>query len=58
VFPAEYDLLIMRTNIVDFSTAAPEDYFRVSECSAVLEGVRRLAGTAQHVLIATIDALS
>lgn len=58
VFPAEYDLLIMRTNIVDFSTAAPEAYFRVSECSAVLEGVHRLAATAQHVLIVTIDALS
>jgi len=58
VFPAEYDLIIMRTNIIDFSKAAPEDYFRVSECSAVLDGVRGLAGTAQHHLIATIDALS
>jgi len=58
VFPAEYDLIIMRTNIIDFSKAAPEDYFRVSECSAVLDGVRGLAGAAQHHLITTIDALS
>jgi|HubBroStandDraft_1064217.scaffolds.fasta_scaffold32397_2 hypothetical protein len=58
VFPGEYDLLIMRTNIIDFSKAPPEDYFRFSECSAVLDGVRGLAGTTQHYLITTIDALS
>ena len=57
VSPAEYDLLIMRTIIVNFSTAAPEDYFRLSECSAVLEGIYRLAGGVQHHLIATIDDL-
>lgn len=57
IFPPEYELLIMRTNILDFSTAAPGDYFRVSECSAVLDGMRRLAGAAQNHLIATIDAL-
>ena len=28
--PTEYDLLIMRTNILDFSTADPKDYFRIS----------------------------
>ena len=57
VFPAEYDLLIMRTNILDFSTAAPEDYFRVSECSAILEGAHLLARAAQHHLITLINRL-
>lgn len=57
ILPPEYDLLIMRTNILDFSTAAPGDYFRITECSAVLEGVRWLAGAAQNHLITTIDAL-
>jgi hypothetical protein len=56
-FPPAYDLLIMKTNILDFSTASPEDFFRVSECSKVLEGVHRLAGAAQQHLIATIDRL-
>jgi hypothetical protein len=55
--PPAYDLLIMKTNIIDFSTASSDDYFRVSECSRVLEGVYRLAGAAQQHLIAAIDAL-
>jgi hypothetical protein len=45
--PAEYDLLIMHTNILDFSTADPKDYFRISECAAVARGLRRF-GAAVH----------
>jgi hypothetical protein len=57
VAPPEYDLLIMKTNILDFSAASPDAYFRVSDCAAVLEGVHQLAGSAQLYLIETIDGL-
>lgn len=56
-FPPAYDLLIMKTNILDFSTASPDDYFRASDCAKVLEGVHQLAAAAQQYLIATIDGL-
>jgi hypothetical protein len=49
--PAKYDLLIMRTNILDFSTADPKDYFRISECSAVAAGMRRLGAALQKHLV-------
>jgi hypothetical protein len=49
--PAKYDLLIMRTNILDFSTADPNDYFRISECSAVSAGLRCLGGAVQNHLL-------
>lgn len=51
MFPAEYDLLVMRTNILDFATADPADYFRVSECSAVVDGVRQLGAAVQNYLL-------
>lgn len=34
--PTECDLVIMRTDILDFTVADPKDYFRVSECSAIV----------------------
>jgi hypothetical protein len=49
--PAKYDLLIMRTNILDFSAADPKDYFRISEFSAVGTGLRRLGGAVQKRLV-------
>jgi len=49
--PAKYDLLIMRTNILDFSTADPKDYFRISESSAVAAGMRRLGAALQKHLV-------
>jgi hypothetical protein len=55
--PPAYDVLIMKTNILDFSTASPDDYFRVSDCTKILEGVHQLARAAQHYLIETIDKL-
>jgi hypothetical protein len=51
MFPPEYDLLIMRTNIV-------KDYFRLSECSEVLNGIRSLGNATQQYLIETVRALS
>lgn len=55
--PPAYDLLIMKTNILDFSTASPDDYFRVSDCAEVLAGVHQLAGAAQDYLIRSIESL-
>ena len=49
--PAEYDLLIMRTTILDFSSADPKNYFRSSECAAVGAGLRRLGGAVQKHLV-------
>jgi hypothetical protein len=55
--PPAYDVLIMKTNILDFSTASPDDYFRVSDCAKILEGVHQLACAAQDYLIETINKL-
>ncbi len=49
--PTEYDLLIMRTNILDFSTADPKDYFRISECAAVATGLRCFGPVVQQHLV-------
>ena len=49
--PPKYDLLIMRTNILDFGAADPKDYFRISECSAVAAGLRRLGAAVQKHLV-------
>jgi hypothetical protein len=51
----KYDLLIMRTNILDFSTADPKDYFRISECSAVPAGLRRLGAALQKHLVSLLQ---
>lgn len=56
MMPPEYDLLIMRENITDFSTASPDHYFRLSDCGKVLSGVRELAAKAQAYLIGQIGS--
>jgi hypothetical protein len=38
-------------NILDFATADPADYFRVSDCAAVVEGVRKLGTAVQEHLV-------
>jgi hypothetical protein len=48
---AKYDLLIMRTNILDFSAADPKDYFQISECSAIAKGLHRLGAAVQKHLV-------
>jgi hypothetical protein len=55
MFPAEYDLLIMRKNILDFAAANPEDYFRVSECTATVSGVRTFGSALQKYLVDAIE---
>jgi len=51
----KYDLLIMRTNILDFGAADPKDYFRISECSAVATGLHRLGAAAQKHLVGLLQ---
>jgi hypothetical protein len=51
VRPPEFDLIIMKANIHDFQKADPSDYFRVSECQAVVTGVSQLSRAAQQYLI-------
>jgi hypothetical protein len=50
VLPAEYDVLIMSSNIQDFSIADPKDYFRVSECESIVAGVRRFGYVVQNYM--------
>lgn len=54
MIPKEYDLLIMRGNIKDFATADPGDYFRVSECYSVVEGISLLSPALQKYVIDTL----
>jgi hypothetical protein len=54
VRPPEFDLLVMRTNIHDFQRAHSSDYFRISECQQVVEGIRDLSAAAQTFLIQSI----
>lgn len=53
--PPEYDFLIMRVNIADFTKADPADYFRLSECAAIVDGVRRLAYKTQQFLVEALE---
>jgi hypothetical protein len=54
MFPPEYDLLIMCTNITHFDNATSDQYFRLSECSKILDGVRHLGAAAQQYIIEQI----
>jgi hypothetical protein len=55
VRPPEFDLLVMKANIHDFQKANPADYFRISECQSVVDGLRLLCGSLQQHLIETIS---
>lgn len=55
MFPAEYDLLIMRKNIKDFGTAHPDDFFRISECKAVVDGLQKLSTAVQDHLVRQVQ---
>jgi hypothetical protein len=54
VRPPEFDLIVMKGNIHDFSKADPADYFRISECQSVVDGLRSLSGSLQQHLIETV----
>ena len=49
-----FALIIIRTNIHDFKTADPKDYFRISELQDVIKGIIQLAAATQNYLINTI----
>jgi hypothetical protein len=53
--PRELDLLIMKANIHDFAEANPSDYFRVSDCQAVVDGMRKLSAAIQQYLIEILN---
>jgi hypothetical protein len=48
--PPKFDLIIMKANIHDFQKADPSDYFRVSECQAIVTGISHLSRAAQQYL--------
>src|ERR1017187_7312704 len=54
IIPAEYDVLIMTKNITDFSKADPADFFRVSECQDVVNGVHQLSLAIQEHLVKSV----
>jgi hypothetical protein len=51
----QFNLIIIRTNIHDFTSADPRDYFRVSELQEVIKGIIQLSASAQSYLIGTIN---
>ena len=55
LMPPEYDLIIMRANIHEFAKANPKDYFRLSECQKVVQGLKKLASRAQEDLVARLE---
>lgn len=55
--PPTFDLLVMKQNIHDFTTADPKDYFRISDCQQILTGIRQLSSATQLHLITTTDRL-
>jgi hypothetical protein len=51
VRPPEFDLIITKKNVSDLRQADPSDFFRVSECQAVVNGIRELSAAAQRYLV-------
>lgn len=51
VHPPQFDLIIMKANIHDFQHADPSDYFRISECQAVVDGIRALSVATHRYLV-------
>lgn len=52
----QFNLIIVRTNIHDFTTADPTDYFRISELQDVVAGVIQLSAAVQNYLINTVSS--
>jgi hypothetical protein len=50
----QFDVLIMRTNVTNFKTANSDDYFRLSEFSAVIRGMNGLAPAMETYLVKMI----
>jgi len=53
--PPEYGFIIMRVTIRDFAQADPRDYFRLSEFTEILKGVKKLAVEAQGHLVRLLE---
>lgn len=55
VRPPEFEFIIMRVNINDFARANPEDYFRLSEFTNIVQGLRELSAKAQGHLVGLLE---
>lgn len=54
--PPEFEFIIMRVNVHDFAAADPGDYFRLSEFTDVIKGVRNLAQKAQQNFVQMLES--
>jgi hypothetical protein len=55
VRPPELDFIIMRINIQHFDKASSEDYFRLSEFTNMVKGLRKLSARAQEHLVELLE---
>lgn len=53
--PAQFDFIVMRVNIHNFSTANPADYFRFSEFNSVINGLMKFTQTLQGHLVKVLE---
>jgi hypothetical protein len=53
-----FDVLIMRKNILDFKTAMPSDYFRISDLQRVVQGVKDVSLVAQSYVMKKIAGVT
>lgn len=54
----KFDVLIMRKNILDFKTASPADYFRISDLQGVVRGVKNLSLIAEWYVMQEIAGIT
>ncbi len=54
--PPKFDFIVMRVNIHDFAQADPADYFRLSQCQAIVNGVRVLSQASQEYLVSILES--
>ncbi len=55
VRPPEFEFIIMRVNITDFAQANPDDYFRLSEFTNVVQGLVQLSSEVQEHLVGLLE---
>ena len=55
VRPPEFEFIVMRVNIHDFAKVGTEDYFRLSEFTNIVTGLKELSAKAQEHLVALLE---
>ena len=53
--PPKFEIIVMRKNIHYFAQADPADYFRLSQCQAIVDGVRDLSRASQDYLVSILE---